>query len=181
MDAGPAEGRNARTFVDRRRLEGGATTMNRLYMVESRTSNTGTKADHRLAVRAADIDAVARAVAARLGVAGATAGALPPNVQPAWVDAVAADLKAAGARALVVAGEHQPAAVQVLAAAMNHALGAVGSTVQYFPSQAARVEGRTGTLGELVGDMASGKVDLLSSWTPIRCTTRPSISASQTS
>ena len=80
MDAGPAEIRNARAFADRRRLEGGATTMNRLYMVESRTSNTGTKADHRLAVRAADIDAVARAVAARLGVAGVTAGALPPNV-----------------------------------------------------------------------------------------------------
>ena len=72
-----------------------------------------------------------------------------------------ADLKAAGARALVVAGEHQPAAVQVLAAAMNQALGAVGSTVDYLPSQAARVEGRTGTLGELVGDMAAGKVDLL--------------------
>ena len=90
-----------------------------------------------------------------------TAGALPPKVPQAWVDAVAADLQAAGARALVVAGEHQSAAVQVLAAAMNQALGAVGSTVSYFPSQAARVEGRTGTLGELVGDMAAGKVDLL--------------------
>ena len=53
--------------------------MNRLYMVESRTSNTGTKADHRVAVRAADVDAVARAVAAKLGVAGVTAGTLPPR------------------------------------------------------------------------------------------------------
>jgi MoCo/4Fe-4S cofactor protein with predicted Tat translocation signal len=161
MDCGPGEIRNARTFADRRRLEGGVTTMNRLYMVESRTSNTGTKADHRLAVRAADVDAVGRAVAARLGVAGATAGALPPTAQAAWIDAVAADLKAAGARALVVAGDHQPASVHVLAAAMNQALGAVGSTVDYFPSQAARVEGRTGTLTELVGDMAAGKVDVL--------------------
>ena len=49
MDCGPGEIRNARAFADRRRLEGGVTTMNRLYMVESRTSNTGTKADHRLA------------------------------------------------------------------------------------------------------------------------------------
>ncbi len=161
MDCGPGELRNARTFADRRRLEGGVTSMNRLYMVESRTSNTGTKADHRLAVRAVDIDAVARAVAAALGVSGATAGALPPRVQPSWVAAVAADLTAAGARALVVAGEHQSAAVQVLAAAMNQALGAVGTTVDYFPSQAARVEGRTGTLPELVGDMAASKVDLL--------------------
>ncbi len=161
MDCGPGELRNARTFADRRRLEGGVTTMNRLYMVESRTSNTGTKADHRLAVRAADVDAVARAVAAALGVAGASAAALPPKVQPDWIAAVAADLKAAGARALVVAGESQSAAVQVLAAAMNQALGSVGTTVSYFPSQAARVEGRTGTLAELVGDMAASKVDLL--------------------
>ena len=80
MDCGPGEIRNARAFADRRRLEGGVTTMNRLYMVESRTSNTGTKADHRLAVRAADVDAVARAIAAKLGVAGVTAGALPPKV-----------------------------------------------------------------------------------------------------
>jgi molybdopterin-containing oxidoreductase family iron-sulfur binding subunit len=161
MDCGPGEIRNARTFVDRRRLENGATTMNRLYMVESRTSNTGTKADHRLPVRAVDVDGVARAVAAKLGVAGVTAGPLPPKVTQAWIDAVAADLQAAGAKALVVAGDQQSAAVQVLAAAMNQALGAVGSTVNYFPSQAARVEGRTGALGELVGDMAAGKVDLL--------------------
>ena len=182
MDCGPGEIRNARAFADRRRLEGGVTTMNRLYMVESRTSNTGTKADHRLAVRAADIDAVARAVAAKLGVAGVTAGALPPKVTQAWVDAVAADLKAAGAKALVVAGEQQSAAVQVLAAAMNQALGAVGSTVEYLPSQAARVDGRMGTLGELVGDMAAGKVDLLArSSMSTRCTTRLSISASRTS
>ena len=79
----------------------------------------------------------------------------------AWVDAVAADLKAAGAKALVVAGEQQSAAVQVLAAAMNQSLGAVGSTVEYLPSQAGHVDGRMGTLGELVGDMAAGKVDLL--------------------
>jgi molybdopterin-containing oxidoreductase family iron-sulfur binding subunit len=161
MECGAAEIRYARAFADRRRLEGGATAMNRLYMVESRTSNTGTKADHRLAVRAADVEAIARAVAAKLGVAGVSAGALPPKVEQKWVDAVAADLKAAGAKALVVAGDQQSAGVQVIAAAINQALGAVGSTVDYYPSQAARVDGRTGELGELVGDLAAGKVDLL--------------------
>ncbi|HTV02631.1 MAG TPA: TAT-variant-translocated molybdopterin oxidoreductase [Luteitalea sp.] len=161
MDSGAAELRYARTFAERRRLEAGGTTMNRLYMVESRTSNTGTKADHRVAVRAADVDAVARAVAAGLGVAGATAGSLPAKVTAEWVSAVVADLKAAGAKALVVAGEQQTPAVQVLAAAMNQALGAIGSTVDYIPSPAARVDGRTGTLTELVGDMSAGKVEVL--------------------
>ncbi len=161
MDSGGAELRNARTFADRRRLEGGATTMNRLYMVESRTSNTGTKADHRVPVRAVDVDAVARAVAAGLGVAGASAASLPAKVTAEWVSAVVADLRAAGARALVVAGENQTAAVHVLAAAMNQALGAVGTTVDYLPSPVARVDGQSGTLAELVGDMAAGKVDVL--------------------
>ena len=161
IECGPGELRNARTFADRRRLEGGNTTMSRLYVVESRTSNTGTKADHRLAVRAADVDALARAVAGGLGVAGVSAAALPPKVEQTWIDAVVADLKAAGARALVVAGDQQSAAVQVLAAAMNQALGSVGTTLEYVPSQAARVNGRTGTIQELVGEMAAGKVDML--------------------
>lgn len=161
MDCGAAELKYARAFADRRRLEGGATAMNRLYMVESRTSNTGTKADHRVAVRAADIDAVARAVAAGLGVAGVAPGALPARVTAEWVSAVVADLKAAGSRALVVAGEQQSPAVQVLALAMNQALGAVGSTVDYLPSPLGRVDGRVGTIQELVGDMAARKVDLL--------------------
>nr|MBA2354579.1 TAT-variant-translocated molybdopterin oxidoreductase [Acidobacteriota bacterium] len=161
MDCGPGHGRLARTFSDRRRLEGGATSMNRLYMVESRTSNTGTKADHRIPVRAADVEAVARSVAAGLGVAGAAAAALPPRVEQAWVNALVGDLQASGARAVAIAGEHQSVAVHVLTAAINQALGAVGSTVEYLPSPAARVDGRTGTLQELVGDMAAGKVDLL--------------------
>ncbi len=161
MDEGPDELRNARTFAARRRLVNGGTSMNRLYIVESRTSNTGTKADHRLAVRAADVDGIARAVAARLGVPGVSAGTLPAHVKQAWIDAVADDLKGAAGRALVVAGDNQPASVQVLAAAMNQALGSAGTTVTYVPSQAARVDGRTGTLTELVGDMTAGTVDLL--------------------
>src|SRR5690606_32817466 len=124
-------------------------SMNRLYVVESTTSNSGTKADHRVAVRASDVDAVARAVAAALGVAGASGGALPAQVSAEWVRAVADDLRRSGGRALVVAGEQQPAAVHVLAHAMNAALGAAGTTVEYLPAIAVRPEGRTQTLAEL--------------------------------
>ncbi len=161
FDCGVGHLHYARTFADRRRVDAPSASMNRLYVVESRATNTGTKADHRVAVRASDVDAVARAVAAALGVPGVSGGALPGNVSADWVRAVADDLRQSGGRALVVAGEHQPPAVHVLAHAMNAALGAVGTTVEYLPAIAARPEGRTQTLAELNADMAAGQVDLL--------------------
>jgi MoCo/4Fe-4S cofactor protein with predicted Tat translocation signal len=160
FDCGPGQLRYAREFAARRNPTGEA-GLNRLYVVESRTSNAGTKADHRLPVRAADVDAVARAIAAGLGVAGASAAALPAGVSADWVRAVVDDLRARGARALVVAGDQQPAPVHVLAHAINAAVGAVGTTVDYLAPVAARPEGRTQTLTELTADMAAGTVDLL--------------------
>jgi molybdopterin-containing oxidoreductase family iron-sulfur binding subunit len=72
---GPAEGniRYAAQFMDRRRVRTGdkdadQARMNRLYVVETAVTCTGAKADHRLALRAQDIEGVARAIAARLGV-----------------------------------------------------------------------------------------------------------------
>ena len=52
--------------------------MSRLYAVESATSNTGAKADHRVALRPGEVEAFARALAAALGVPGAAASALDP-------------------------------------------------------------------------------------------------------
>ncbi len=68
-----------------------AADMNRLYVVETAVSNTGAKADHRLALRAGEIEAFARALAAELKVPGA-----PPAGRPGdsgkWLKRVAADL-----------------------------------------------------------------------------------------
>ena len=63
--------------------------MNRLYVLESTPSNTGAMADHRLPLRAAEIEGFALALAAELGIAwplrepATTAGS-------AWVGAVGA-------------------------------------------------------------------------------------------
>ena len=50
----PGSTRYARDFAKRRNPDAGA--MNRLYVVESTPSSTGAKADHRLPLRAADIE-----------------------------------------------------------------------------------------------------------------------------
>src|SRR5262245_58331228 len=75
---GPGSVRYARDFVDRRRLANGNREMNRLYVVESTLTTTGGKADHRMPLKAADVDSFARAVAGALDVSLGAAGAPGP-------------------------------------------------------------------------------------------------------
>jgi molybdopterin-containing oxidoreductase family iron-sulfur binding subunit len=161
LTTGPGRLRYTRDFVERRRLVGGRTAMNRLYVAESTPTSTGIKADHRLGMRAADVDAFARAVAAGLGVAGVTAGSLPASIPPATIAAIVKDLQANRGAALVVAGEEQPPAVHALAHAMNDALGAVGQTVVYTPAIEARPSDQIADLKALAEDMEAGRVELL--------------------
>ena len=151
---------HSRAYASRRRLEGDGSQRNRLYSVESSPSNTGTKADHRLLLRASDISAFGRAVAAQLGVAGVTAGSLPESAQ-AWLGPLVKDLQNARGRSLVVAGEGQPADVHALAHAMNDALGNVGNTVVYTQTVETHPMDQRAALAELVSEMNAGTVSLL--------------------
>ena len=159
MVSEPGSLRYARDFVARHQPISASGTMNRLYMVESSATLTGANADHRLSVKPSQVEAFARAIASRLGVAApAPTGAVPGQ---GWLDALAADLKKAGAAALVVAGERQPAAVHALAHAMNQALGAVGSTVSYVAPVIAAPPDAAATLASLVQELNSGAVTAL--------------------
>ncbi len=76
--SGPAAIRYQRDFAARRRagVDGdgaGAPPMNRLYAIESTPTLTGAKADHRLPLRASEIEAAARALA---GSGSTTAGSI---------------------------------------------------------------------------------------------------------
>jgi len=159
----PGFHRYTRDFASRRKVQNdtrgkSSRGMNRLYAIESSPSSTGSKADHRLPMRASEIESLARALAGALGVsAGGTVG----GVEAKFVQAVAKDLQAHKGASLVIAGEGQPAAVHALAAAINQALGNVGKTVVYTdPVEAEPVDQLAG-LKELVGEMWAGKVDML--------------------
>jgi molybdopterin-containing oxidoreductase family iron-sulfur binding subunit len=145
--------------------------MNRLYAVESMVTNTGGVADHRLPLKPSQVGAFARALAAKLGVAGVQAPADLPELAKKWIDPLAADLSAPknkGAAAVVV-GDTQPAAVHLLAHAINEKLGAFGQVVTFTepvePQPPAALAGQVKTgldgLAELVGEMKAGKVELL--------------------
>ena len=129
-----------------------ADTMTRLYIAESTVTFTGARADHRLALKAHDIAAVAALLADP---------SRPTHLSPeakAWATAAIADLREAGADALVLAGENQPAEVHALAHALNGSLGAIGNTVRYFDP----VDFRTPhSLAALTDALRGDDVDLL--------------------
>src|SRR2546421_392171 len=95
------------------------------------------------------------------GGAGGPGGSTFNAAAQKWIDAVAKDLQAHRGRSLVVAGDGQPASVHALAHAMNAALGNVGQTVVYTQSAEAEPVSHLDSLGDLVGDMNGGKVDIL--------------------
>ncbi len=154
LACGPGHLRSVREFSARRRSrERGR--MNRLYAVESTPGVTGACADHRLPMRASDVEAFARSVAALL------TGLAPEGRPSPFARAVAEDLKAHRQRSLVLAGDGQPPAVHALAHEMNAALENAGSTVFLIDPVPARPESQAESFKALVADMESGQVETL--------------------
>jgi molybdopterin-containing oxidoreductase family iron-sulfur binding subunit len=164
LGCSPGNLRYVADFMSRRRVrtskeDAKKATMNRLYVVEPNVSCTGAKADHRLALKARDVEGFARALAARLGVMGGEGSAGP--VPPKWIDAVAADLQRQRGGGIVLAGSGQPEAVHLLALAMNHHLDNVGQTVLHTaPVESVAVD-QLQSLRELAADMDRGQVEML--------------------
>ena len=152
----PGNVRYARDFARKRNPDAG---MSRMYVVESTPSSTGVKADHRLPLRAAEVEGFARALAAAVGVKGAGASASGSTAR--FVSALAADLQKHRGASVIIAGEHQPPAVHALAHAMNEELSNVGQTVIYTEPVDANPTNQTESLRYLVSDMRAGRVDLL--------------------
>ena len=161
ITCGPGHVRYAREFSSRRVVEGADAKLNRLYVVESMTTSTGAVADHRKALRASDVEAFARELAAATGNSGVGSGTGPSGIPADWTQAVAKDLAAHRGSSVVMAGEEQPAAVHALAHALNAALGNVGKTVYYTePLEANQINGME-SLRKLVNDINGGKVQML--------------------
>lgn len=146
----------ARDYASSRNPDG---NMNRLYVVESTPSSTGVKADHRLPLRAVDVEGFARSLASELGI---NAGGIPVSDEKTkFLKALAKDLKAHRGRSVIIPGDHQSPAVHALTHAMNQALDNVGHTLVYTDPVPIDTANQTESLHELVSDMRAGKVDML--------------------
>ncbi len=135
--------------------------LNRLYVAESTPTITGSKADHHLPLRAADIELLARAVAAGVGVANVATGSLPATIPSKWVPAVVRDLQSHRGTSVVIAGDGQPPVVHALAHAINAALGNAGKTVTYTEPVEANPVDQMGSLRDLATDLSAGRVQML--------------------
>ncbi len=158
LASGPGNVRYMKEFYRRRKLTGPDSEMNRLYVVEPTPTVTGSAADHRLPLRASDVELFARALAAKLGLGGGAT--LPPSTQK-WLDGVVADLQQHRGSSLVVAGEQQSAEVHALAHAINTALGNSGVTVYQTEPVEAQPVNHLQSITELCADMDAGKVETL--------------------
>ncbi|TVR94166.1 MAG: 4Fe-4S dicluster domain-containing protein [Trueperaceae bacterium] len=158
---GPGRLRYARDLARRRRVRSADDDMNRLWLVESHPTPTGSIADHRLPLAPADIAALAAWVATELGVTGAPTASLPERVPRPWADALIDDLRSNAGRSLVLAGPEQAPVVHALAHAINDLLGNVGSTVRYIASPEVRPELHGASLRALSDEMHAGTVDVL--------------------
>jgi molybdopterin-containing oxidoreductase family iron-sulfur binding subunit len=140
-----------------------ANGMNRLYAVESMTTTTGMKAEHRLGLRASEIPAFAAALAQAVGVSGVDAPAYAWTAeQQKFLASLAKDLKANAGKSAVIPGLYQDESVAVLALAINTALGNVGKTVTASSEPAIPLPSdQIGDFKSLVAALNAGKVDWL--------------------
>ncbi len=156
---GPGSTRYARDFSQRRR-RGGRVDMNRLYVVESTTTATGGKADHRLAVPYIAVADAAAHIANQIGVVGYGSGSAS-NSHADWLATVGRELTAHKGACVVIPGEHQSPQVHALAHGINQALGNVGKTVFYTDSLEVNPVDQVHSFGELTRDMQAGEVQVL--------------------
>ncbi|WP_338664882.1 4Fe-4S dicluster domain-containing protein [Pararoseomonas sp. SCSIO 73927] len=141
----PGHLRHARDWITARAEGRGA----RLIVAEASPSITGSRADRRIPLHPGNAAPFAGAVAAALGVEGAS-GTHPEAA------AVAAELAEAGPGALVLAGRGMGAEVHALAHAMNARLG--GEAMRLLPHPLARPEPMAASITSLAADIAAGEV-----------------------
>jgi len=149
---------NSRRFADGRRLDGPEDAMSRLYVAESNYTITGAQADHRERMRSTDVRAFAAAIAAGLGVGNGSSAGNRFADHP-MVGAIVEDLEAAGGNGVLLAGDAQPPDVHALCAAVNDALGAIGTTMVLYDTAEEGQPAQPEALAALVEAMDAGAVD----------------------
>jgi len=143
--------RLAREFSQRRDPESGK-PMLRFYAIESTPTNTGGKADHKLPVKASQLEQVAQAL---------NGGAAPSGEAGRFVSALLKDLQAHRGSSLVMVGDTAPASVHALAHQINAALGNVGKTVFYTDPVEPNPVIQQQSIAQLMEDMVAKRVEML--------------------
>ncbi|MFO0878863.1 MAG: TAT-variant-translocated molybdopterin oxidoreductase [Gemmataceae bacterium] len=169
LNEGPGCLDYTRQFSNRRREGGTERSMNRLYAFETDLTVTGSRADHRFAIRPSQVEAVAWHLAFKVGVPGLVEKNLPKLDEGTaqYVNAVAKDLKLQGKNpredgtTAVLAGEGVSPAVHALVHAINEKLGNFNKTVFFIEPLPGFAQNSKESLDKLIHDIEKGVVDTL--------------------
>ena len=145
-------------YAKGRRINEKNPEMSKHYQFESHLSTTGASADERITHRPSETGAVALALLAALD-GSVTAPALASDKLKAGIAKVAADLKANTGKALVVSGSND-VNVQIVVNAINNAIGAWGTTIDWSRPLNNRA-GIDKEFADLLTDMEAGNVGAL--------------------
>jgi MoCo/4Fe-4S cofactor protein with predicted Tat translocation signal len=149
--------RYAHDFMTRRMPRDDAPA-NRLYVLESGVTSTGSAADHRWPLSPRQIELAVRHLASRLtnhSVSNSEAFAAP------WIAAVANDLREHRGKCLVVPGQHLSAEIHALCHAMNDALGNIGQTIDLIEPLQEESRGALESLRDMTTELNAGRVEML--------------------
>lgn len=148
-----------------RKIDSPDAEMNRIYMVEDSFSPTGSYADHRLKVKASEVEAFTYALAAELS--GRVNGLSEFNghtnkfSKHAWITILADELVSNRGQCALTAGLEHPPRVHAAVAAINSALGNTGSTVEYFEVPHFDDQNNREAFNSLVTEINEGGIDTL--------------------
>ena len=148
----------SRQYAAGRKVAAGQLKMSKHIQIESVLSLTGANADERFVHRPTETGAVALALLAGLGGA-VTAPAFKDERLKKGIAATVASLKAASGKALVVSGSNNQE-VQIIVNAINEALGANGTTIDWSSNLQTK-QGSDKGMADLVQEMNDGKVGTL--------------------
>jgi molybdopterin-containing oxidoreductase family iron-sulfur binding subunit len=152
LGPGPMQAINARAWGDRHGSLDTSERM-RLFMAETTPTQTGAKADRRLAIPPSRLAMLARAIAGG-GEVTLTDGELE------WAKEARRALASAPGNSLLTVGRHLPAEVHALALEVNQALGNLGRTCIAGPPLTFVPE-PGGSFADLVRDIEAGRVSTL--------------------
>jgi len=147
----------ARQYSQKRKLKDGGSEMSRHLQFESFMSMTGANADERFTHRPSESGAVASALLAAIAGNAATI-ALGDKVK-AGITKAATELMASKGAAVVVSGSND-VNVQTIVNAINSAIGAYGSVIDWSSTLNFR-QGVDADINQLIADMNSGSVSTL--------------------
>jgi MoCo/4Fe-4S cofactor protein with predicted Tat translocation signal len=142
--------------ANRKTVDDEGQKMSRVYAIESTYTTTGTTADARLPLGPSQIALAVHALASKLSVAGAKAGALDGAAEK-FISALAKDLKNNSGSALVTLGSGYSPDLHALVAGINDALLAQGKTVSYVPEPEQREKGHNQAIIDATALIGSGQ------------------------